>query len=576
MNAVLSVHGRDLLIKTGWNQRAIDELKKNGSEWDKDRRVWVAPATTWGLVHTVRALRAAGVEVSADTWAKEAIAKANRAQALFSNGHNLEDLGLTTKPYHHQRVGLELIRLLDSCYLAQDMGVGKSKQVVDATTILKMKSVLIACPKSVIPAWQTQFETHGDGRMKCVQLRKGSIAKRLQLAKQALASGPVALIINHEAVWREPFGSFVAGIFWDMVVVDEAHRIAGMKSKVSEFFADLGWKAVRRVALSGTPIPNNPLGLFAQMRFLDEGVFGRNFKRFKSKYCKFGGFKKLPAVCFKCKQPVVRTKGLRGECTGCGKVYEARAVEVVGYQNLDEMHDRFYRLAHRVKKEDVLDLPETTDQTLNIVLSDPELSAYKEMEDKLIAEVDEGTITAANGMVKLLRLQQITGGAANDEDGNSVLVGTSKRDALIEHLGDLPPDEPVVVFCRFTHDIASVGEACAAAGRQFRELSGNRNELAEWQTVDSVSHDGNGSVLAVQISSGGVGVDLTRSRYAMYYSLGFSLAEYEQSRARLHRIGQGRNVLYTHLVAEDTVDEKVYFALKSKLNVAEHVLRHLR
>jgi len=95
------------------------------------------------------------------------------------------------------------------------------------------------------------------------------------------------------------------------------------------------------------------------------------------------------------------------------------------------------------------------------------------------------------------------------------------------------------------------------------------DELKRWQAGDA-------PVLAVQIDSGGVGIDLTRARYAIYYSLGFSLGSYEQSLARIHRPGQTRPVEYIHLLARGTVDEKVMAALRTRADVVNSVLQQMR
>ena len=71
------------------------------------------------------------------------------------------------------------------------------------------------------------------------------------------------------------------------------------------------------------------------------------------------------------------------------------------------------------------------------------------------------------------------------------------------------------MFCRFHADLDAVHNAAKAAGFHSLELSGRRDELKRWQ-------DGEAPVLAVQISAGGVGVDLTRARYSIYFSLSFS------------------------------------------------------
>jgi SNF2 family DNA or RNA helicase len=101
------------------------------------------------------------------------------------------------------------------------------------------------------------------------------------------------------------------------------------------------------------------------------------------------------------------------------------------------------------------------------------------------------------------------------------------------------------------------------------ELSGRRDELKRWQ-------DGEAQVLAVQISAGGVGVDFTRARFAMYYSLSFSLGEYDQALARVHRPGQTRPVEHIHLVARNTVDVKIMRALEKRAEIVQSILAEIK
>jgi SWI/SNF-related matrix-associated actin-dependent regulator 1 of chromatin subfamily A len=74
------------------------------------------------------------------------------------------------------------------------------------------------------------------------------------------------------------------------------------------------------------------------------------------------------------------------------------------------------------------------------------------------------------------------------------------------------------------------------------------------------------------MQAGGAGIDLSRASTAIYFSVGFSLGDYKQSQSRLHRPGQRNNVTYVHLVASNTVDEKVYTALKRRENIVESIL----
>jgi hypothetical protein len=146
-------------------------------------------------------------------------------------------------------------------------------------------------------------------------------------------------------------------------------------------------------------------------------------------------------------------------------------------------------------------------------------------------------------------------------------LGGEKELTLTDVLEELPEEEPVVVFCRFRADLDAVRRVCAALWRDWREISGSDHAgLGEWQ-------QGQGTVLIAQIQAGSVGVDLTRARYAVYYSIGFSLAEYEQSLARLRRPGQkAGSVIYTHLVATKTVDVAIRQAIQKRRDLVEYVL----
>ncbi len=606
-SATLSVRGRDILVKTAYDVAVIDGLKAIGASWSRERYTWTYPATVFGVVTLVKALRALGLTcLTDDMWIKVAMDKAHKAADLMLDGSNLPPF-TTHSPiplFKHQRFVIELTRILPAVYCAHGMGTGKTRSAIEAIAAIGAKRVLITCPKiSITETWVPQFEKYHDGRLTCVPIAKGTMEHKVRIARQALAAGPTAIVVNHETVWRKQFADFATSLDWDLVVIDEAHRIANGTSQVSMFFQELAWHAEHKLALSGTPSRGSPLDLWAQMAFLDPGMLGPDFKAFKRTHCIYGGRQQLPRQCFKCHGsiatkkpaqwkctrcgkvyaryndpmdicyecggPVTELFPMQGKCVSCGKVYEAKHVEIIGYKNIDELHRQFYQLAHRVRTDDALDLPASTCVTLTVTLSAEEKRIYKEMEHKLTAAINDGTITAANGLVKILRLQQITGGSSNDDDGHLVTFGTSKRDRLIEDLKDLPLEEPVVVFCRFTHDLNQVRQAAVACGRIYRELSGHANELKEWQT-------GEPAVLGVQISSGGISIDLTRARYCYCYSVGFSLVDYEQAIARIRRQGQTRNVCYRYLIAAGTVDRDVYYALEEKRDVVGVVIDALK
>jgi SNF2 family DNA or RNA helicase len=94
--------------------------------------------------------------------------------------------------------------------------------------------------------------------------------------------------------------------------------------------------------------------------------------------------------------------------------------------------------------------------------------------------------------------------------------------------------------------------------------------------VDQFQEDPNTSTIIIQIQTGGLGITLTSAATAIFYSMNFSYADYEQAKARIHRIGQTRSVNYIHLIAEGTVDEDILYAVQHKKDVATLVVDKLK
>jgi SNF2 family DNA or RNA helicase len=237
------------------------------------------------------------------------------------------------------------------------------------------------------------------------------------------------------------------------------------------------------------------------------------------------------------------------------------------FRNLDELETNMHLIADRVRASDVLDLPSSSDQVIQAALEPGAKKIYREIQNDYISDLggSSAIVTAANAMVVTLRLAQLTGGYLRDEDNQVHEVSTAKRDALEDLLSDFR--EPLVVFGRFHSDLDAINLACQSAGLRASELSGRRNELEVWQS-------GGTEVLIAQVQAGSVGVDLTRSRAVVFYSLSYSLSEYLQARARVLRAGQNRNVIFTHLIA-GPVDTNIYRALEARGSVVSAIVDHL-
>lgn len=434
--------------------------------------------------------------------------------------------------------------MLDRLYGIWDHGMGSGK-TRSALELLKrltdVRRVLVCCPKAVIAAWAKQVSLwYPEIRFLAVDQATRQQKDRALTAGLADLSALI-VCVNYDSAWRM---DVLEKTRWDVIIWDEVHRLKSPSGRASRWAARVCSKnpKAKKLGLTGTLIPHSILDIQPIYRAVESPecpTFGTSSVRHRARYA-------------------IQNPHQPGM--------------VVGWRNLDEAHKLIAATTHRVKSSDVLDLPSIQYLDVPVELTSEEATLYRELETDFCAVVAAGTVTAANALVKLLRMQQICGGSVRF-DGNphatQIAEHPAKGAALADMLEDLPSDEPLVIFCRFKSDIALARRVCETSGRKVSELSGRVNELSDWQQGDT-------SVLVAQIQSGGIGIDLTRASYCVFVSLGYSLAGYEQAVARLHRPGQERHTRIYHLIATirgcTTVDGRVYEALKGRKEVVDAIL----
>lgn len=565
MNSRADVSGDRILVHPSFGDM-FRVARIPGGKWDSARSAWSFPATeqTAAAVRDLipglatadafeALLHPAAAEVAPDSAPAPAAKQPEPLPAPVVVAPPEPEIvvppGLKTAPWPHQKQGFKFsVDKFDAGFygllLAMGMGTGKTLVAFMIMLYLRAMTVMILAPLRVAHVWLTQIAAHVGIELIAVALDEevGSVAKKQKLAEEKMRLArtlgiPFICVINYDSAWREPFASWAiekAGV-WDLVILDEAHRIKAPGGKASLFCKRLRPRARRRVALTGTPLPHGLVDAYGPVRFLDNAIFGSSFHGFRQNYTIMGGYQNK---------------------------------QIVGFRNLEDFERRLSKITFRVSK-DVLSLPEQMHVVYYCELGPEAKRAYRDLEEDLVARVLDGTVTASNVLVKLLRLQQLTGGTLKLDDGTFRRVDYAKQKLAADTLEDIGPSEPVIIFCRFHADLDAIHEACEQNGFTSLELSGRRDELKRWQ-------DGEAQVLAVQISAGGVGVDLTRARYTIYYSLSFSLGEYDQSLSRVHRPGQTRPVEHIHLVARGTVDQRIMRALEKRAEVVESILAEIK
>lgn len=434
-----------------------------------------------------------------------------------------------------------------------EMGCGKSLTAIAIMGALfeqgLIRRVLVACPGSIVAVWESELAKFAAFPYRFSALL-GTKAKRLRklddLCSERRDETRTALrvaAINYESTFRD--GMFDA--LWqygaDLIICDESQRIKNPKAQQTLAMQKLAEKAKYRLALTGTPIQQDAQDVFAQYKFLDNSVFGDNFYAFRARYCKLGGFG--------------------------GK-------QVVGIKNEDELSRKMYSVAYRVTKAECLDLPPETFVTRTVELSPVERKHYDELRIASVTELSqEAKVEATSVLTKLLRLQQAAGGFLKADDSERVTqIGSSKLDALSDIVEDyvLGEGRKLVIFARFLPEVAAIGELLRSKGIRYGRITGDVPLQERGEIVEDFQTKPETMCFVAQLQTAGLGITLHAASTAVFYSVGYNLADYQQALARIHRKGQTQPCTYILLQAERTVDQKIMEALDKKSDIARRIV----
>lgn len=431
-----------------------------------------------------------------------------------------------------------------SVAILAEMGTGKTLISIGIAGHLYLKGeinkLLIVAPLSITKVWEEEFGKFADFDYQ-IKVLEGTSNKKTEMLRNLFGTKLQVAVVNYESCWR--LEKDIAEWQPDMIICDESSKIKNPQAKQSKALHRLGKKSKHNMILTGTPVTNNPLDFFSQYKFLDEGIFGGSYYAFRSKYAIMGGYGNY---------------------------------QVVGYKNLQELTEKAHKIAFRITKKEALDLPEQVDTTRYIELEPRARAIYNQVEKESYAELNSGEIATPNVLTKLLRLSQITGGYIKNEFSEiSEQVSSAKINALEEIVEEcMDAGKKLVVFARFIPEIDAIARMLKKEGIKYSLIRGDVKDRAS--EVERFQNDKETKVFIGQLQTTGMGLTLTAADTAVFYSLSYNFADYEQAKARIHRIGQKNNCTYIHLIAKNSIDEKVLDALSKKKNIADLVVDNWR
>ena len=464
-----------------------------------------------------------------------------------------------TEPYEHQKDALKKCWNKESFAIFAEMGTGKTKIALDNACILynkgKIARLLVVAPKGTYMNWVDQeIPTHvPDYIERNVLAWKPNITDKYEQQLKAIRDVNdykfKIFVMNVESLSTKK-GIYYAKLFLtgkSMMIVDESTTIKNPQAKRTKNILSLAREAKYRRILTGSPVTQSPMDLWAQMDFLDPEILGQqSFYAFRTRYA------------------VVITANAAG---GTHKYQK-----IVKFKNLAQLGQLVSPHSYRILKKDCLDLPEKTFTKREIELTDEQKQAYGEMKTNAMTILKGESLTAVNVLTQLMRLHQITCGHMKTDSGDTLNLKNNRLDELMQILAET--SGKAIIWANYIHDILNIE---AAIKKEYGHTSyctyygATKAEDRQRCIYDFQNKMNDCRFFIGNTQTGGYGITLTAASTVIYYSNNYDLEKRIQSEDRAHRIGQKNPVLYIDLVSKGTVDEKIIKSLRNKVNIAKEI-----
>jgi SNF2 family DNA or RNA helicase len=448
----------------------------------------------------------------------------------------LDKLNITLRPY--QEEGIQWLNKLShwgfGACLADDMGLGKTIQTIAILSDRAEKGPqLVIAPTSVCYNWQKEINKIAP------ELNAYILSEhpREQLLKTA---GSCDIIIASYGLLQHA-GELIKKTHWTSTILDEAQAIKNSKTKRAKMAFEL--QSDCRICLSGTPIENHLHELWSLFQFLNPGFLG-NYNHFSKKYIK----------------PIEHDK-------------DSQSINV-----LKKIIQPY--ILRRHKSEVLKDLPQKTEQVIDIELTDEEMVFYENLRENALNEInkvatnDNETPHAGHRRMHILseitKLRQACCHPAIIEP--QIQMPSSKLEKLEQMLEELlENNHKVLIFSQFVSYLQHVQTSLTKNNIDYHYLDGSTPQSQRKESVEAFQN-GEKSVFLLSLKAGGVGLNLTQADYVIILDPWWNPAVENQAADRAHRIGQTRPVTLYRLICKNTIEEKIIALHQKKRDLSDSLL----
>lgn len=434
------------------------------------------------------------------------------------------------RPYQQEGV-MWLDRLYNwgvGACLADDMGLGKTIQAI--SILLKYANngpSLVVAPLSVCNNWVKEIVRFAPN-LNPIELKSQNREELLNTLKPF-----DVLILSYGIIQSNP--DLPQKCDWNIVVLDEAHAVKNSNTVRSKAVMKLNAKF--RVITTGTPIQNHLGELWNLFQFINPGMLGSS-EQF-------------------------------------GKKFVKRDNSQDSHQMQKTLNKYISPYILRRNKRDVLDdLPEKTEITLSVSLSEHERAMYEVLRENAIEHISNSS--QQSGAKHLMILSEITKLRLMSCHPKLVNAESDLPSSKLEALKDLVSDlleskHKALIFSQFTKHLALIRQMLDSQGISYQYLDGS-TPLKQRNIAIENFQNGQSDLFLISLKAGGVGLNLTAADYVIHMDPWWNPAVEDQASDRAHRIGQTRPVTIYRLIAENTIEEKIVKLHHQKRDLADKLL----
>lgn len=451
------------------------------------------------------------------------------------------DWKVTTPLLPHQAAAVAKLLPARTGALFMEMGTGKTRTAIEFASLRrrKLSRVLWFCPVSLKETVRQEIAKHTDCPPESVYV----FDDRTRIPP----TGAFWYIIGIESMSGSARAYLAARSLVDdrtFVILDESTYIKGHRALRTKRITDLALPARYRMVLTGTPITQGVVDLFAQMRFLSPKILGYNsFYSFARNHLEYSD----------------KYKGM-----------------IVASHNTKLLAAKMQPYTYQVTKAECLTLPPKLYETQWYEMTPEQRDLYEHAKAVMLLDSDRYEDISIAIFRVFSALQQVVCGFWRDTVNNRMYTVPHHRlSTLLSSVERIPAGDKVIVWSKYLRTIGEIATALAGeyGPGSVQQLHGGLSETE--RTAQIARWRAGGRFLVATQATGGHGLTLTEAHHHVFYSNSFKYSERLQAEDRSHRIGQAQTVTYLDVHCSKSIDDRIAKALAAKEDVADAFRREV-